>query len=168
MASSDSAQPPLEGHFESRAAFVQSVRQCVVAFSEQGANEVWICDADFADWPLNEIDVIEQLTRWCRPSRTFNVLASDYGVLERRCPRWVEWRRMWSHLVRCRAPEESRAMSLPTLLVAPGVATLRLFDRRLYRGDVSLDAGAARRGLETLDALLQRSVDSFPAHTLGL
>jgi len=168
MASSDPDQRLFEGHFESRAAFVESVRQCVAALAEHGANEVWICDADFADWPLNEPGVIEHLTRWCRPSRVFNVLASDYGPLERRCPRWVEWRRNWSHLVRCRAPEESRALSLPTLLVAPGVATLRLYDRRLYRGEVSLDATAARRELETLDALLQRSVDSFPAHNLGL
>jgi hypothetical protein len=169
MTSSASDALPVEGHFESRAAFVASVRQCFATLAERGANEVWICDADFADWPLNEPEVIEHLTRWCRPSRVFNVLASDYSVLERRCARWVEWRRVWSHLVRCRAPEESsRAIPLPTLLVAPGVATLRLFDRRLFRGDVSLDAVAARRELEALDAVLQRSTDSFPAHTLGL
>lgn len=168
MASSESSLQPFEGYFESRAAFVESVRRCLAAVAAQGANEVWICDADFADWPFNDVEVIDDLTRWCRPARMFNVLASDYSVLARRCPRWVEWRQRWSHLVRCRAPEESRAVALPTLLVAPGVATVRLFDHRLFKGEVSLEASAARREMETLDALLQRSVDSFPAHTLGL
>jgi hypothetical protein len=168
MAPNDSSPQPVEGHFESRTSFVQSVRQCFAALSEQGAKEVWICDADFADWPLNEPEVIDHLTRWCRPSRVFNVLSSDYSVLARRCPRWVEWRKRWSHVVRCRAPEESSPIPLPTLLLAPGVATLRLFEHRLFRGEVSLDAFAARREREALDALLQRSSDSFPAHTLGL
>jgi len=46
--------------------------------------------------------------------------------------------------------------------------TVRLFDRHLWRGEISRDAGQRVRALEWFDALAQRSSESFASTTLGL
>ena len=91
----------------------------------------------------------------------------------RRHPRFVRWRRDYAHCVTARAVEpELRLEAAPeSLLLAVGgeaSLTLRLFDRHLWRGEVSLDAGQRLRGLEWFDALAQRSSESFAPTTLGL
>ena len=57
---------------------------------------------------------------------------------------------------------------MPTLLLAPGVVTVRLFDREHVRGSVSHDPADAIRARELVDAISQRSSEAFPATTLGL
>ena len=49
-----------------------------------------------------------------------------------------------------------------------GALCLRLFDRHLWRGELSLQAGDRQRALEWFDALAQRSSESFAPTTLGL
>jgi hypothetical protein len=58
--------------------------------------------------------------------------------------------------------------SLLLAVGADGPLSLRLFDRHLWRGELSRDAGERLRGLEWFDALAQRSSDSFAPTTLGL
>lgn len=153
---------------DTRADFQAAVRQAFADIAAAGARDIWLCDEDFADWPLDEPEVIAHLSQWAVAHRTCTVLASDYAVIQRRHPRWVQWRRQRAHVVQCHAPDESQANPLPTVLLAPGVVTLRLVDRVHVRGSVSGELSDAVRERERLDALLQRSVPAFPASTLGL
>jgi hypothetical protein len=56
----------------------------------------------------------------------------------------------------------------PACAAGPGTLSLRLVDCDLYRGSVSTAIADATRDRDRLDALMQRSVDAFPASTLGL
>ena len=54
------------------------------------------------------------------------------------------------------------------LLFVPGLSCVRVLDRIRYRGTVSNRPVDLTESRETVDALLQRSVEAFPATTLGL
>ncbi|MBW8830622.1 MAG: hypothetical protein JF606_14545 [Burkholderiales bacterium] len=151
-----------------RLEFQEALRAAFIECARIGSREIWMCDEDFADWPLNDGALIDALTQWAMPHRKLTVLARDYDEMLRKHPRWVEWRRTWSHVVECRAQEEAENRELPTLLLAPSLVCVRLFDRIHFRGSVSRDTGDILRNRELIDAVSQRSVESFPASTLGL
>ncbi|OYY60919.1 MAG: hypothetical protein B7Y51_11100 [Burkholderiales bacterium 28-67-8] len=157
-----------DGLIQSRGEYQAALLQAFALIAESSASEIWMCDADFADWPLNEPQVVEQLTRWSVAHRRCHVLALNYDSMPRRHPRWVHWRRHWAHVVTCMTPDDSSHGRLPGLLFAPGVVSVRLVDRVHYRGRISTDVDDAVRLREELDALFQRSVEAFPASTLGL
>lgn len=159
---------PLHRIITTRLEFHEALREGFADIANTGCREVWICDEDFADWPLGEPEVIAHLTRWAMPHRKLTVIARQFDTLVRRHPRFVEWRRTWAHVVECRACEEVETGEVPALLLAPGVVTVRLFDAIHHRGSVSKDAGDALRSRELVDAVSQRSVESFPATLLGL
>ncbi|MBX9715559.1 MAG: hypothetical protein K2X42_03080 [Burkholderiaceae bacterium] len=159
---------PLNGLIETRAQFQAAVRSAIAQIASAGVREIWLCDEDFADWPLNDPLVVEHLAQWASAHRRCNVLASRYDSIQRQHPRWVHWRRQRSHVVQCRAPDESHVNPLPCVLLAPGCVTLRLVDRERWRGSVSTELADAVRERERLDVLLQRTVEAFPSSTLGL
>lgn len=159
---------PADGLFDTRAQFQSAVRSAFSQIASAGAREVWLCDEDFADWPLNDSQVVEQLSQWAGAHRRCTVMASRYDSIQRLHPRWVHWRRQRSHVVHCRSPDESQANPLPGLLLAPGCLTLRLIDRERWRGSISADPADAVLARERLDVLMQRSVEAFPSSTLGL
>lgn len=152
----------------SRSDFHAALRGALDEIATKDCREVWLSDSDFADWPLGDPQVLESLTRWAQSHRRLTVLAQRFDEVVRRHPRWVEWRRQWSHIVECRANTELEAAQVPTLLLAPGLLVLRLVDTVHYRGSVSHDAGDIIRVRDALDAVLQRSVETFPVTTLGL
>jgi hypothetical protein len=85
-----------------------------------------------------------------------------------RHPRFVTWRRQWSHVIEAKALAEAEPDEMPTLLLAPGVVSVRLFDRVHTRGSLSHDTADAIRYRELVEAISQRAVDAFPATNLGL
>jgi len=152
----------------SRSEFHDALRQSFALAADQGCREIFICDPNFADWPLSDRAVIENLTRWAYAHRKLTVLARHFDDFHRRHARWVEWRRQWSHVVECRALAEADANSVSGLFLAPGVLTLRMLDTDHYRASLSFDESDAIQARDSLDALLQRSEEAFPATTLGL
>jgi hypothetical protein len=152
----------------SRNEFHAALRNAFDEIATKGCREVWISDADFADWPLGDAQVIESLTRWAQNHRRLTVLAQHFDEVVRRHARWIEWRRQWSHIVECRANTELEAAQVPTMLLAPGVLVLRLVDNVHHRGSLSHDAADMVRSRDALDAVLQRSAETFPVTTLGL
>ena len=104
------------------------------AAEERDAAEIFIVDPTFADWPLNEPALIESLGRWIDSRKTLTVFAHDFSELARHQLRFVAWRRQWSHVVRCRSDPELEAEQLPTLMLVPGVTSVRLLDRVRQRG----------------------------------
>ena len=160
--------PPTHRMLHARSDYHEALRAAFDQVAAEGCRELFLCDPDFADWPLGEVAVLEALTRWAMSHRKLTVLALGYDEIVRRHPRWVAWRRQWSHVVDCRAIEELEPEKMPTMFLAPGLVTVRLFDARNYRASVSTEPADAIRAREDLDAVLQRSIDAFPASTLGL
>jgi len=151
-----------------RVEFHDALREAFSDMAQAGCRDAWLCDEDFADWPLNEPAVIELLTGWAMAHRKLTVIARSFDEIVRRHPRFVTWRRQWSHIVECRAFEEAEAGKIPTLLLASGRIVVRLQDPQRYRGVVSREASDLLRNRELIDAVSQRSVESFSATLLGL
>lgn len=152
----------------SRVEFHDAVKAAFAQAEAGRAREIFLVDPTFADWPLNDPAIIESLGRWVDSRTTLTLLADSYDELARRQLRFVAWRRQWAHVVHCRNDPELGAEQIPTLLFIPGLVALRLLDRVHYRGTVSGRPGDLNECRETIDALLQRSVEAFPVTTLGL
>jgi hypothetical protein len=152
----------------SRSEFHQGLRDAFAHAATIGCREIWIADDHFGDWPLNEPALIDDLTKWAMAHRRFSVIARDFDTVARRHPRWVQWRRQWSHVVSCHANQELEAGQMPCLVLAPGSLSLRLFDPIRFRGVLTDEPADALVWREAVDAVLQRSQEAFPATTLGL
>jgi hypothetical protein len=152
----------------SRAEFRDAIRSSFALAAQVGAREIAIVDPNFADWPLDDRSVIDSLDGWIDSSRNLTMFADSFDEIARRHSRFVAWRRQWAHVVRCRSDPELEAEQVPTLLLAPGVTCVRLLDRVRHRGTASNRAIDMTECRETLDALLQRSVEAFPVTPLGL
>lgn len=151
-----------------RLEFHEALHEAFAEVARVGCSELWLSDEDFADWPLNEPRVVEQLTQWAESHRKLTVIARHFDEVVRRHARWVEWRRQWSHVVHCRAFEDAESGQIPTLLVAADLVSVRLFDTVHYRGELSRQHTDSLRHRELIDAVSQRCVETFPASILGL
>lgn len=160
--------PELDRLITARSEFHQALHSALERIAEQGCREVFLCDDDFDDWPLGDPAMIALLIAWAQGHRRFHVVARSFDGFVRRHPRWVAWRRQWSHVVQCRTVEQLEPGACPTLLVAPGVVALRLADRVHYRGRLTTQAVEIKLTRDQFDAVSQQSTDAFPATTLGL
>ena len=151
-----------------RAEFVAALRDAIEQAEQTGARELFFVDPDFAQWPLNDAAVIETLAQWMATGRKLVVYAAYFDDMARRQLRFVEWRRTWTHAVQCRSDEEIEAENVPTLLLAADQVCVRLVDRVHFRGSASTRVIDLVECREMIDALLQRSSETFPATTLGL
>jgi hypothetical protein len=153
----------------SRSEFQAAVRSVVSQLQAAGVRQLWWVSPDFAEWPLDEPQVVDDLTHWARlPGVQLNWLAHDFERVHRTMPRLVRWRQTFAHALNCRSPEELAGPDMPTLLMADRRLVLRLLDRERVRGWLSHEAADAQRAREEIDAISQRSAAAFPAVTLGL
>ena len=152
----------------SRAEFHAALRYAFETLASMGAREVWLCDENFADWPLGERATVELLQQWAASSRKLTLVARHFDDVARRHPRWVEWRRNWAHIVSCRTNTELATGEFPTVLLGPGAISVRLSDNVHHRGRLLHDKADEIRCREQIDAVLQRSEEAFPATTTGL
>lgn len=169
-AAAPEAAGPLEGRllFASRGDFHTAWHRALSRIAEIGCRELWFSDSDYAHWPLGERAAVEHLTAWAMSHRKLVVLAAQFETVQRQHPRWVAWRRQWSHVVQCRQVDEADAAAIPSMVLAPGVMSLRLHDPVRFRGRLSTERADAVRDQDDLDAFLQRSHEAFPATSLGL
>ncbi|APW37596.1 hypothetical protein RD110_10690 [Rhodoferax koreense] len=163
--------PLPNGRFEGRAAFQQLLRDALCQAAHQGWREITVCDSNFEDWPLGERAVVDALQAWAGSGRKWTMLADSFDAVTRRHPRFVNWRRTWSHLIDCRAvPGHARRAdpsSLPSCLIGPSWVMRRL-DLEHCTG-ISGDEPRRRVDLqESLNEWLRRSSPAFPATVLGL
>ena len=161
----DSALP--EGRFSGRTEFSDLIRRAFQAAAIQGWHEIIICDSSFEDWPLGERAVTDALAGWSRGGRKLTMMARNYDAVTRRHPRFVTWRRTWSHIVDCRAGASGPSDILPSAMWTPGWVFERVDLERSagYSGREPSRRVALR---ESLNERLLKSVPSFPATTLGL
>ena len=152
----------------SRADFHRAVRAAVARATAAQSREIVMSDPSFADWPLDERELIDALARWVGSRCTMTLFADGFDELARRHTRFVAWRQAWSHVVHGRSDPELGVEQIPVLLLVPGEVVVRLVDRERYRGTVSTRPTDLAEARGAIDALLQRSSDAFPATTLGL
>lgn len=168
VSASENASPGLpEGRFSGRQLFADLVRGALATAAREGWPQLWLCDADFADWPLGEREVVASLNAWATHGRSLRLLARDYGALRQRHPRFVQWRTTWSHLVEAQACAHASPADLPSVLWSP-VWTLQRLDPVHCTMVGSRDAARRVDLREQLQAWWLRGSSGFPASTLGL
>ncbi|QDL53911.1 hypothetical protein [Rhodoferax aquaticus] len=153
--------------FEGPTAFAQLIRDAVADAAAQGVREMVWSDADFFDWPLCEKSVIDALNVWANRHRRLVILAHNFDVIPRKHPRFVEWRRMWGHIVECRVAKQWDATEFPSAMWMPSTYVQRL-DPARFRGIVSNDALGVAHLKEALNEVHKQSSPGFPATVLGL
>jgi hypothetical protein len=153
---------------DSRDGFQSALREALAEAAGAGSRELWLSDIDFAEWPLGEREIVATFERWASSSRRITLVANHFDALARLHPRWIAWRRQWSHIVSCRTNTEIEASDIPCVLIALGTVTVRLSDPTHHRGRIARDRGEELRCKELVDAVLQRSEEGFPATSTGL
>ncbi|MBS0506524.1 MAG: hypothetical protein JSR53_03980 [Proteobacteria bacterium] len=163
------APPALpSGRFEGREAFQQLVRGALACAARQGWRELVVSDASFHDWPLGERAVVESLQQWADSGRRLTMLAADYGELQRRHARFVQWRVRWDHIVVCRRAGAVDPLDLPSAIWSPQWV-LQRHDPLRCIGVTGAEPERRTVLREALNEWLERkSAPGFPASTLGL
>lgn len=153
----------------SRAEFQAAVRAIIQNAQSLGLRQMTWVSPDFSDWPLDEAPVVDALSHWARmPGAQLTWIGHDFERVRRAMPRLTRWRQTFGHLLSCRCPQELAGPDMPTLLLAERQVVLRMLDLAHVRGWVSHRARDMQQAREEIDAILQRSEDTFPAGILGL
>jgi len=154
---------------DSRASFAAALRWGFRRAAAGSSRRILCVDRDLANWPLDAPDLHDELTAWLkRPQRQLVMLAASFDEVPRCHPRFVAWRRTWSHAVYPFEAPDDLAGHLPTLLLDDAGTLVRLIDDVHWRGRASSDERTALPWREQVDAVLQRAQPAFPANTLGL
>ena len=154
---------------DSRSGFAAAIHWGFARAIERGARRIVCVDRDFSIWPLDDAARLDALTAWLRlPQRRLVLLAAHFDEVPRRHPRFVTWRRHFSHAVATHAAPEDLVDALPTLLLDDKGTLVRLVDAVHWRGRVSDDEATARPWRDEIEAVVQRSDPGFPTTTLGL
>lgn len=160
--------PPV---IDSRAAFAAAIQWGFARAMRDGtrSRRIVCVDPDFTLWPLDEPELHASLTAWLKGAqRQLVLLAASFDEVPRRHPRFLAWRRHFTHTVHPLTAPEDIAASLPTLLFDDAGTLVRLVDAVHWRGRASADERSALPWREQIDAVLQRSEAAFPAQSLGL
>lgn len=153
----------------SRGEFTAAIRWGVQQATARGARRLLCIDADFREWPLDDPELLAELSAWLhRPQRRLVMLARDWNQMRARHPRFCTWRRAWSHALDTRSPPDDEAAVLPTLLLDDTRVLVRLSDPLHWRGRCGLDPRESTLLFAEFDALAQRSDPDFPVTQLGL
>jgi len=156
-----------EGVFEGRELFHAHLRGALAAAARDNWRELVLADPDFLDWPLGERATIEALQAWSSAGRSLVLLARRFDVFERSHARFVHWRRMWSHIVDCRACDGPGLPQVPSAIWTPGWF-MRRIDIEHGRGVCGIEPARRRALREAIDECLRHARPAFPATTLGL
>lgn len=156
------------GRFEGRDAFQQLVRDALACAARDGWPALYLCDANFHDWPLGERAVAESLQQWARTGRRFAMIALDFNEIVRRHPRFVQWRVRWDHIIVCRKAMAADPHDVPSALWSPNWV-LQRHDPQRCNGVSGAEPERSVLLRETLGEWMERkSAVGFPATVLGL
>lgn len=172
----DATPPPAtgpwpEGRFVGRAHFKNLLVQGLQQAAHHACPLLWLCDPDFADWPLGERRLVQALDDWAvatraHPLAQLRVLGQRFDDMRLRHARFVDWRARWSHRVDVRVWSAGQA-SLPSVLWTPSWTLQRLDSTRDVA--VATTESVQRTRLdESLQQLWSQGRPGFPATALGL
>ena len=156
------------GPFDGRRAFHAHLHAALAAAAQQNWREIVLSDPDFADWPLGERAVAEALQAWSAAGRSFVLLAQRFDVFEREHARFVHWRRMWSHIVECRACDGPGLPQVPSAHLDAVLVPAPHRRRAHAAASAAASPRAGARCARRIDECLRHARPAFPASTLGL
>ncbi len=158
--------PPI---IDSRSAYRAALRWGFATAIDRGARVITCVDPDFAEWPLSDPELLEQLTAWLRlPQRSLVLLAAGYDEVPRRHPRFTAWRRDWAHVLQAWQAPAEMAGDLPSVLLDERSVNVQLIDATHWRGRAQIDLRSTHLWHERIDVVLQRAERAFAVNTLGL
>lgn len=163
----DDVIPSGSGPFDGPSAFAECLRETLAAAAAQDWSEIWLSDADFADWPLGDRAAIDALQAWAGRSRRLRLLMRHDAVLRRQHPRFVAWRQRWDHIVDARLCADGDAQQLPSAFWTPRWIVER-HDPERSRGSSSALAVAVQDLRHRIDDAFARGRPGFGASVLGL
>ena len=163
----DGAQGLPSRRFEGREEFRQLVRDALACAAREGWHELVLSDAYFDEWPLGERAVADSLQAWAKGGRKFVILAKNYDEMVRKHPRFVMWRRVWSHIIEARACPDADPLGLPSMLWSPAWVLERR-DPQRSNGYCGVEPERRLAAHEALQEWLRKSTPAFPATNLGL
>lgn len=149
--------------------FAPAVRRAVATAIADGTRTLTALDLAFGDiWPWDDAAMLSSLSGWLRlPQRRMVLLAARNDTMERRFPRFVQWRLDWIHAVAaCEAPVELSSV-LPSALFGNRRMIAARLEATQGLGRTSLEPRAPLLGHDKTDAVLQRSTPWIAAWTLG-
>lgn len=152
------------GVIQGRLAWEQALRELL---ADPGP-EFWMFSPDYADWPLNQVEVIARLDAWAlgRKQPCIKMLARSFDRVTRNFPRFVRWRTQFAHLIECHSlPADQPAPAEGLWLLGRGVQALPADH---VRRAVACDAASLLEARHVFDEAWERSEVDFPATTLGL
>jgi len=160
-----------EGRFAGRAAFRDVLVEGMACAARAGSRTLWLCDPDFAAWPLGERRLIEALDAWSLSTRSspvaqLRLLGQSYGDMRLRHGRFVAWRSMWAHRVQVRVPA-SDVEALPSVLWTPEWVLQRV-DAERDTVVATCESAERTRVSEMLHGWWQTARPAFPDTPLGL
>lgn len=167
------AEKPSESSFikfTGKSDFPRLLCESLIEACEQGANQLILCDSNFANWPLSDDVVIEALNVWANSHsnrRVMDFVASTYGDLVEQHDPWVLWRRRWSHRVRCWETNEEQMISAPCIFWSE-YCVLVVNQLEKSDGFVSREKMRIAQVRSQLNEILRNADAAFPATTLGL
>lgn len=159
--------PGLSGRFSDQDAFAGLVRLALKRAATDGWPEIILSDASFEGWPLGETSIVHALQAWAKPGRRMVLLAGRFDLLVRQQPRFVAWRKAWSHLVDGRRCPPSALQGLPSAIWSRHWFLLRT-DAEVGAGQYGADRVRLQALHEALQSKLNVSGTGFAPTTLGL
>lgn len=161
---------PSFARFTNQQEFVEMYCLCMIEACESEANQLILCDTNFANWPLSNQEVLNAMQKWAAALsnlRIMDVLCLTYDILAKEHDAWVRWRRQWEHRVRCGSVDAVLEESIPSIFWSEH-CVLVLNQPELFQGFVSNDRQRVVRWRAQLDTFLRNSQPAFPVTVLGL
>lgn len=156
------------GVTDGRQAFMEAVRELLLQLPESAPREVWMIDAAFDGWPLDEPAVLDALGAWLRPAgRQLRIVANDFGAVQQRFPRFAAWRRLRVHALDAWQPTPEDNVQLSAQLLAESAA-IEMLDAARWRSRLVVNRADLRALNENAGTLLRRCQSAWPATTVGL
>jgi hypothetical protein len=153
---------------QSHAEFIDVARRMLSQIDASGTREATLVDTDFSPWPLDDIAVVDALTRWIRlPGRRLRLVGQRFDVIQREQPRFAAWRKPFAHAIECWSPTDVDGSDMPSVLLIDATY-LALLDRERWQARQSGERRSLVVQRERLDALMQRCEAAWPVTALGL
>jgi hypothetical protein len=155
-------------NIQSHSEFIDVVRSMLSQIDTSGTREVTLADTDFSPWPLDDLAVLDALTRWIRlPARRLRLVGNRFDVIQREQSRFASWRKPFAHAIECWSPTDLDAGDMPSVLLLDA-AYVELLDRERWQARQSSERRSLVVQRERLEALMQRCEAAWPVTVLGL
>jgi len=153
---------------QSHSEFIDVALRLLSQIDTIGTREVMLVDTDFSPWPLDDVAVVDALTRWIRlPGRRLRLVGNRFDMIQRDQSRFASWRKPFAHAIDCWSPTDVDPGEMPSVLLLDA-AYLELLDREHWQARHASERRSVVLQRERLDALMQRCEAAWPVTVLGL